>query len=146
MCNTGFRFIEKANLPQNDVKHCVISDDGKKAIEFLNKIGIETLQVKKSSELDNEISSHTDLLFSYCGEKRTVIAPNQNDLIKRVTELGCRVEVAEFEPFSPYPHDISLNFTIINDNVIGKFDSVDEKLLKFIESNNFRQINTKQGY
>ena len=67
MCNTDFRFIEKANLPQNDVKHCVISDDGKKAIEFLNKIGIETLQVKKSSELDNEISSHTDLLFSYCG-------------------------------------------------------------------------------
>ena len=146
MCNTDFRFIEKANLPQNDVKHCVISDDGKKAIEFLNKIGIETLQVKKSSELDNEISSHTDLLFSYCGEKRAVTAPNQTILSNKLKELGCRVEVAEFEPFSPYPNDILLNSAIINNNIICKANATSKHLLNFAEQNNMNIFDSKQGY
>ncbi len=146
MCNTDYKFIDKANLPQNDVKHCVISEDGKKAVEFLNRIGIKTLQVEKSSELDNEISSHTDLLFSYCGKKQAIIAPNQTHLIKKVKELGCRVEVAEFEPFSPYPNDILLNSTIINDSMICKMNSTSDFLLDFAKQNNINILDSKQGY
>ena len=63
MCN--YKFIEKANLPQNDVMHCVISYDNRNTVETLNKRGIETIEVEKSFKLDDEISSHTDLLFSY---------------------------------------------------------------------------------
>lgn len=146
MRNIDYRFIEKANLPQNDVKHCVIAEDGKKAKEFLNKIGIETLKVEKSFKLDNEISSHTDLLFSYCGEKRAVIAPNQTVLNKRLKELGCRVEVAEFEPFSPYPNDILLNSAIINEYMICKTKATSKILLDFAEQNNVNILDSKQGY
>ena len=146
MRNIDYRFIEKANLPQNDVKHCVIAEDGKKAKEFLNKIGIETLKVEKSFKLDNEISSHTDLLFSYCGKKRAVIAPNQTVLNKRLKELGCRVEVAESEPFSPYPNDILLNSAIINEYMICKTKATSKILLDFAEQNNVNILDSKQGY
>ena len=35
-----YRFIEKANLPQNRIKHCVISENADKAIVCLNKLGV----------------------------------------------------------------------------------------------------------
>ncbi len=144
--HNNYKFIEKANLPQNKVCHCILGENAINTKEFLSNFGVKTLTTKKSYKLDNEIAFHADTQIIYCGEKNAVISPNQTLLIKQIKELGCRVEAAENEPFSPYPHDVSLNFTIINDTVIGKFDSADEKLLKFIESNNFKQINTKQGY
>lgn len=146
MYNTDYKFIKKANLPQNDVKHCVISEDAGKAIEFLNKIGIETLKVEKSADLDSEISCHTDLLFNYCGNKQAVIAPNQMILNKRIKELGCRVDVAEFEPFSPYPNDILLNSAIINENMLCKKNATSKYLMDFTEQNNIKIFDSKQGY
>ena len=146
MCKTDYKFIEKANLPQNDIKHCVISEDAKDTAQFLNKLGIETLFVEKSLNLDDEVSTHTDLLFSYCGKKRAVIAPNQANLSAIVKKLGCRVEVAEFEPFSPYPDDILLNSAIINETIICKTDKTSKHLLQFAENNNFNILNSKQGY
>ena len=144
MCN--YKFIEKANLPQNDVTHCVVSYDNRNTMETLNKLGIETIEVEKSFKLDDEISSHTDLLFSYLGKKQAVIAPNQNDLIKRVAELGCRVEVAEFEPFSPYPDDVLLNSAIINNLMICKVNATSKLLLDFAKQNNINILDSKQGY
>lgn len=146
MYNADYKFIRKANLPQNEVKHCVISQDAKEAIKFLNKIGIKTLEVEKSIKLDDEISSHTDLLFSYCGHNYAVIAPNQTILKRNIKKLGCRVEVAEFEPFSPYPDDVLLNCAIVNDNMICKTNSTSRHLLNFAETNNINIINSNQGY
>ncbi len=144
--HNNYKFIEKSNLPQNKVCHCVLGENNLNTIAFLNKLGIKIITTKKSLKLDNEIAFHTDTQFIYCGKNTAVISPNQALLIEQMKELGCGVEVAENEPFSPYPHDISLNFTIINDTVIGKFDSADKKLLDFIELNNLKCINTKQGY
>jgi hypothetical protein len=146
MCKTGYKFIDKANLPQNKIMHCVISEDANNAIEFLNKIGVNTLKTKKSLKLDDEISGHSDLLFNYCGKNYAVIAPNQADLKNIVKELGCRVEVAEFEPFSPYPDDILLNTTIINNNMICKKASTSKFLIEFAEENNINIIDSRQGY
>lgn len=144
--HNNYKLIEKSNLPQNKVCHCILGENNLNTIAYLNKMGIKTLTTKKSLKLDKEIAFHTDTQLIYCGKKTAIVSPNQPLLIERMKELGCRVEVAENEPFSPYPHDIPLNFTIIHDTVIGKFDSADEKLLEFIESNNLKCINTKQGY
>ena len=142
----NYKFIEKSNLPQNKVFHCVLGENNLNTIGFLNKLGVKSITTKKSLKLDNEIAFHTDTQIVYCGKNTAVISPNQTLLIEQMKELGCRVEVAENEPFSPYPHDISLNFTILNDTVIGKFDFADRKLLNFIELNNLKCINAKQGY
>lgn len=141
-----YKFIEKPNLPQNRVKHCVISENAEKAINFLNNIGIETLLVKASDKLETEISSHADLQFSYLSYKSALISPNQTLLIERLKESGCRVEEAEFEPFSPYPNDILLNHVFLNDCFIAKLNSTSEKALNFSENNNYKLVNTKQGY
>ncbi len=144
--HNNYKFIEKSNLPQNKVCHCILGENALKTISFLNKMGIKTLVTQKSKKLDDEIAFHADTQIIYCGKKYAIISPNQEHLIDEMKELGCRVEVAEIEPFSPYPHDILLNFTIVNDTIIGKFDSASERLLKFIEINNLKCINTKQGY
>lgn len=146
MYNSDYKFIKKPNLPQNFVKHCVISEEAKKAIAFLNKLGIEALTVEKSNKLDKEIGSHADLLFSYCNEKMAVISPNQSLLIKKVMELGCRVEEAEFEPFSPYPNDVLLNQTFLGNYFISKLDSASDAVKSIAKNNNLKFINTKQGY
>ena len=146
MCNSDYKFIKKPNLPQNDVRHCVISNSDNRAVEFLEKQGIKTILVENSTNLEDEISSHTDLLFCYYAEKQAIISPNQPNLIKRVKELGCRVEVAEFEPFSPYPNDVLLNSAIINDCMICKTSSTSNFLLDFAKRNDVSILNSKQGY
>lgn len=142
----NYKFIDKPNLPQNKVKHCIISENAENAISFLNNLGIETLVVKKSDRLDDEISAHADIQFSYCGSKIAVISQKQTLLNEKVKTLGCRVEVAEFEPFSPYPNDILLNHIFLNDCFIAKLDSTSEKALNFAKNSNLKLINAKQGY
>ena len=144
--HNNYKFIEESNLPQNKVCHCILGENAVNTINFLSNIGIKTLTTKKSYKLDNEIAFHADTQIIYCGKKYAIISPNQEHLINEMKELGCRVEVAEIEPFSPYPHDIPLNFTIINDTIIGKIDCADKKLLEFIERDNLKLINAKQGY
>ncbi|MBE6747756.1 MAG: hypothetical protein E7557_00815 [Ruminococcaceae bacterium] len=146
MHNSDYKFIKKPNLPQNKVKHCVISKDAKEAIALLNNWGIEVISVEKSNKLDEEIASHADLSFSYCDEKMAVISPNQSDLIKKMIELGCRVEVAEFEPFSPYPNDVLFNQTFLGDYFISKLDSASDIVKSIAKNSNLKFINTKQGY
>jgi hypothetical protein len=144
--HNDFQFIKRANLPENIVKHCVISENAEIAINFLNNIGIETLLVKTSDKLENEISAHTDLQFAYCNNKTAVISPNQASLHKKLNEIGCRVEVAEFEPFSPYPNDILMNCVFLNDCFIAKLDSTSKKILSIANNNSLKLINIKQGY
>ena len=141
-----FKFIDNPNLPLNRVSHCVVNENAVDAINFLSASGIKTFITKKSSLLDAEINSHSDLLFSYCGFKTAVIAPNQVDLIEDIANLGCRVEEAEFEPFSPYPNDVLLNQAFVGDYLISKIDSASEKIKSFANANNIELINVKQGY
>ena len=141
-----FRFIEKANLPQHKVKHCILGENATEAIQFLKDYGIDPLFVKASSELDEEIASHADIQAMYCGSKTAVISPNQTDLIRAIFELGCRVEVAENKPFSPYPNDVLLNQTILNDVLIGNTDFASEKITEFASNNKLEILQTKQGY
>ncbi len=141
-----FRFIEKANLPQHKVKHCILGKNATEAIQFLNDYGIHTLTTKKSVKLEEEIAFHADTQVMYCGNKTAVISPNQTALIKILSELGCRVEVAENEPFSPYPNDVLLNQTILNDVLIGNTIFASEKITEFASNNKLKILQTKQGY
>lgn len=142
----NFKFLEKANLPQNKVLHCVISEDATQAIEFLGNYGIKTFLTKKSNKLDDEIAFHTDIQFIYCGKNIAVAAPNQAGLIKDIKELGCRVEEEEIEPFSPYPNDVLLNQVILNDTFIGNVEYSSKRINNFLNENNITVFNTKQGY
>ena len=141
-----FKFIEKPNLPQNKICHCVISENATEAIKFLNDLGIKTLLTEKSVKLDDEIAFHSDTQFLYCGKKTALIAPNQVSLGANIERLGCRVEVAEFEPFSPYPDDILLNQTFLNELFVGNLKFASEKALNFAKTNKMMLLNTKQGY
>ena len=142
----SFKFIEKPNLPQNKVCHCILSKNATEAIRFLNNYGIKPLLAEKSEKLDNEISFHSDTQVLYCGKKTAFIAPNQVALKEDIESLGCRVEVAEFEPFSPYPGDVLLNQTFLNELFIGNLKFASEKVLNFSKTNKMTLINTKQGY
>ncbi len=141
-----FKFIENANLPKNKVKHCILGENATEAIEFLNNYGIYTLTIKESAKLDEEITFHADLQVAYCGSNTAVISPNQTTLIKAISELGCRVEVAENEPFSPYPNDVLLNQTILNGALIGNIAFASEKIIDFANAYNLKRLQTKQGY
>ncbi|MBR2876494.1 MAG: hypothetical protein IKC01_05090, partial [Clostridia bacterium] len=77
-----FKFIDKPNLPENKVAHCVINEKAVQAINYLNNSGVHTLKVSENDLLENEIAAHADLHFLYCGKELAVIAPNQTLLIE----------------------------------------------------------------
>lgn len=139
-----FKNITKPNLPENPIKHCLIGKKYRQEIEELKELNIECLGLKPNNNLDNEIDSHADILSFNMGNGKIIISENSIGE-EELTKLGYEVTF-ENNIKSPYPNDILLNAAFINDLIICKENILSYKILDFVKQNNFKIINTNQGY
>ena len=135
MCN----FIKMPNLPENKVKTVIIGEKYKETKKELESLGIEVLTVKSNVNLDEEVSSHTDMMFLHTGENTAVIDCYQTELKEELIKIGFVITEQE-GIHSPYPNDIPLNKVILNKKIFGLHNN-NQSIF-----DNFEKINLKQGY
>lgn len=124
------------------IKKCLIGAIYKDEIFELNELGIETIPVSGSNDLDKEIRYHADIL---------AFNPYNGDfIIADGTQKGIEAHLMGFNVIlektiaSPYPHDIRLNAALLGNKIICNTKYISDNIkcsLKSIET-----LHTNQGY
>ena len=124
----------------------LIIDERMRDIEkqTLQRLGYELIEIKKSTKIYSEISSHVDIFA--CKVKNKIIAEKhvydilKNKLKKYIIIQGNSVIQ------NVYPKDINYNVCIVGNKAIHNYKYTDSKIVQELKKNNFELINVKQGY
>ena len=124
----------------------LIIDERMRDIEkqTLQRLGYELIEIKKSTKIYSEISSHVDIFA--CKVKNKIIAEKyvydilKNKLKKYIIIQGNSVIQ------NVYPKDINYNVCIVGNKAIHNFKYTDSQIVQELKKNNFELINVKQGY
>ena len=109
--------------------------------EKLKNMGYNLVEIKKSLNVYEEISSHVDIFVCKIG-KEIIVEPTQyENLSKQI-----KVEKGNSYIAEKYPEDIKYNVCIMGKKAIHKLDYTDSKIKEKLIKNGYELINTKQGY
>lgn len=137
-------FIKNPNLPMGKVTSVICGELCPELNSFLESRGIKRFVIESNSHIDHAVRFHADMATVHLGGNKIIVDKNQIDLIKDLEHEGFTVIETKGEIKGEYPCDISLNFTVIKDRIIGNFRFADEALTDNISY--FKRINVKQGY
>ena len=124
----------------------LIIDERMRDIEkqTLQRLGYELIEIKKSTKIYSEISSHVDIFA--CKVKNKIIAEKHvYDILKNKLKKYIIIQ-GNSAIQNVYPKDINYNVCIVGNKAIHNFKYTDSKIAQELKKNNFELINVKQGY
>ena len=125
----------------------IIIDERMRKIEKhkLKELGYDLIEIRKSPNVYEEISSHVDIFTCKIGNK-LIIEPNQYSNIKTQLEEISEIEIGKEKVEPKYPYDIKYNVCIIGKKAIHNFEYTDPKIKEELIQQGYEIINTTQGY
>ena len=129
------------------MKKYIFIDERMRDIEkdYFIRNGYTLIEIPKSKEVYNEISSHVDIFCSKINNKLFLEPTLYSYILKNGYKIENSIE-GNIKVKSEYPYDIAYNVCQIGGNVIHNFNYTDSKLLEYINEKNLNKINIKQGY
>ncbi len=112
---------------------------------LLNNVNlIKTIPCK---ELYNAISYHPDIALCVLDKNNIVVAPNVFDYYQDVLK-NYNINIIKGYSYleNKYPNNIQYNVALLGKFAIHNFNHTDKKILDYLEDNNFKKIQVKQGY
>jgi len=137
----NFKPILMPNLPADKVRHVVVSGEYPLLAESLKNCGIEPVFVTRCGDVIEQVSNHSDILFSYLGNGCYMSEKSQVSLETALNSLGFKSENNLICLSADYPNDVVLNTCIIGDKILG---SAAVKDVWLCDSREF--VSVKQGY
>lgn len=135
-----FIAIKKPNLPENKVRHAVLSGKFPNFAESLKKLGITTFLTDKCHDVMPQISYHADIVFSHLGDNNFIVEKSQIKLKDNLLSIGF-YSADEVELGKNYPEDVLLNTCLVDGKLIcGK------NLFNHPTFSSIKIISTAQGY
>ncbi|MBQ6264363.1 MAG: hypothetical protein IJK60_02835 [Clostridia bacterium] len=138
-------FIEKPNLPQNEVETVAISITAGEAIKELNSLSIKTILIESDNNLPEGINSHADLQLLHLEKNKIMIPKSNEQLFGVLNNKGYSIELTENLSLE-YPGDVLLNAKIVGDYIICNKKTVSRKVLDYSEKESMKIIDVNQGY
>ena len=111
--------------------------------ETLKCLGYELIEIKKSTNVYPEISSHVDI-FACKIKDKIIVEKHIYDILKN--KFKRKIIKGTSTVQNVYPNDINYNVCIVGNKAIHNFKHTDSKITQELEKNNFERINVKQGY
>ena len=137
-------YVKNPNLPQSRVGAVAISCTACESIEYLNGIGISTIEILPDKRLPEPVNTHADLQMLHIGNNEIFI---QNEhLYIGESALKFNMKLISESPGSKYPDDVRLNCSLIGDKIICNTKTISKDILRYAESAGLTVINTNQGY
>jgi hypothetical protein len=124
--------------------------DGRVDEEILNnlkRLNLKIIQTTKCKEVEDSISYHPDIVIHPINNNTLLIAPNVFDYYEeKFHGLGIKIIKGEKFLHRRYPDDIAYNVGRLKGIAIHNFKYTDEKLKYYLERENLKLIDVKQGY
>lgn len=133
-------FLDNPNLPSSDVTDVIVSGGDNGLIQALADMGINSLKIYKSHNLDPFCADHVDILTHHLGNGRFIV----NETAVNAFENYNISDIVNV--FSPYPNDCLLNAADIGDYIICNCKITHKSILDSAEKQNKQIINVNQGY
>lgn len=134
------------NLPDSPVTAVAVSGEYGYIIQELNRLGVNTITTQPSNTLPYYERYHPDMQLSYFRKGYAVVNKNTPTLAKQLAGIGVQLLESDSKISPEYPFNIYYNHVIIGNLLIGKRDYIDTAVYNYCHENNFKIINTKQGY
>lgn len=125
-------------------KRLIIGKKYTEEIKELEALGYNCITINLSSNLDEEICSHTDILcFKLSDNILLAESSLAGELSKKISDY---IIIGIDKISSPYPDDIKLNAAYLGNKIICNSKYTSTQIIDFCNSNNIELINTNQGY
>ena len=111
--------------------------------QTLKNLGYELIEIKKSTNVYPEISSHVDI-FACKVKDKIVVEKHIYDILKN--KFKRKIIKGDSTVQNVYPNDINYNVCIVGNKAIHNFKYTDSKIISELNKNNFELINVKPGY
>ncbi len=138
------RFLNRPNLPEGKVKSVICGEMPDRLKDFFKSRGIQTVFCGKNKFVDPSVFFHADMAALHLGGETIIADKNRSELINKLKNAGLNVKPSKSEIKGDYPFDISLNFALIGDYIIGKQACLDETVQGLTQG--YKKIDVKQGY
>lgn len=114
--------------------------------QTLKSLGYKLIEIKKSTNVYPEISSHVDI-FACKVKDKIIVEKSAYNILKNKLNKDENVLISGETTISGnYPNDINYNVCIVGDKAIHNFKYTDSKISEELSKNKFELINVKQGY
>ncbi len=137
-------FIKYPNLPEGKVESIICGTKDRKIIDFFQRRNIRVITSSPNKNIEDSVSLHADMAALHIGKDEIVIDKNQTVLYEELIKSGMTVYLTENAIVGEYPSDVGLNFTLINDLLVGKLKCADPAVKGLLDGKNM--INVNQGY
>lgn len=111
--------------------------------QTMKNLGYELIEIKKSTNVYPEISSHVDI-FACKVKDKIIVEKHICDILKN--KFKRKIIKGDSTVQNVYPNDINYNVCIVGNKAIHNFKYTDSKIISELNKNNFELINVKQGY
>ncbi len=139
-------YVQKPNFPERKASVIAVSSLAEKVKDALASAKIAVIPVEPNEILPKGIASHADLQLLHLGGKTVLTSVCSENTKDMLNVLGFEHEETEKTAGDIYPQDCLLNMTFLGKNAILNPNTVDPKILQFLEDNNYDMIAVKQGY
>src|SRR5699024_2133678 len=123
------------------------SNANEKIFDSLNRLGVKVIPTIKHRKVHQSIAYHPDIVMHPVNHNTLVIAPEvfpyYND---KLCNLNLKLIKGKKELKGKYPLNIAYNVGRINRATIHNFKYTDEILKFYLQKENLKLINIKQGY
>lgn len=141
------QFLKNPGLPAKPVKTVIASPENKEIIARLEgHYGISVLFTKPNNQIQNPISSHSDMLITHLGSEFIILENSQSHLKGELERRGMSPIVSETVLSKQYPSDIAFNIILINSTIIGLEKHMAPEIKKFAARQQLKIRDCKQGY
>lgn len=138
--------VQTPNLPKGAVALVVLAAGHPAIAESLRQEGIGLLEVVPTAALPTAVASHSDLQLLHLGDKHLLLAKEAAYLQHALQADGFITNLLAHELGNSYPHDISLNFLLLEKSCFGLYSNMPLQLIKHCKDAGLQIIDTRQGY
>ena len=135
------------HLPEKQVNKVIIGSGYNGEIyKNLQKLDIEPVFIKESTNVRSGIRNHADIAVCQLTDNSFLLSKEQVELCKELRKNGYNTTFIDEDLGYDYPSDVYLNCVIIGKHIIYNPQTVSSKIRDFVKKSDLIEVPVKQGY